>query len=99
VSAPADLLSRARCAWITYVDAILDGCGSESAMESLLDVRALYDRMTADEKQEHLAFRSGVAKAMLDRLYEFCDGGGGKKCCDPPRGGRWSSSTQGPPIR
>lgn len=70
----------ARCAWICYVQARLDGDGAEVLFELASETKTTLWALDGAARAAHLSWRDDVRARLELALHDFCPGGG--DCCD-----------------
>lgn len=68
---------RAKCAWVSYVAALLDELAAPEYLDECMS--ALGD-LSDEERAEHLKWRDKVGDALRQELHLFCPSSG--ECCD-----------------
>lgn len=76
-----DLERAARCAWVCYMSARIQGDGSDTMFELLQETKTTLWALDEPGRKAHLAWRMQVLARLDAALHEFCPGEG--DCCDP----------------
>lgn len=73
----------ARCAWLRYLDTLLDLHWGDLVEEASVEATAALNALPvgSEERAAHLAWRHEVSGALEDTLQRFCPGRN-PNCCD-----------------
>jgi hypothetical protein len=80
-----DAEREARCAWLLYLDRMLEAAPTEerdyALVETVRSLEALPPAAESTVREEHLRWRGDVVRAAQETLQSFCPGGD-PNCCD-----------------
>lgn len=71
----------ARCAWLKYLDDVLECAPLEISVETLREANVTFSALSEEEWLTHVAWRRKVGSALEETLQRFCSGGD-PTCCD-----------------